>query len=205
LKNATEVLVTGSSAGAMGVASNLDRIAERLAPAKVKGLSDSAWVPYDMRPAGPGMFDVRPDWVEAYEYYNAHPDESCVAANPQNPGMCLTQSFAFPYIRTPMFVFADQRDPALLSVLGIRVPPQSDPEREAADEFARRTRESIAAVAPAYFLPDTGRHTVLLTRQFGTVTAGGEKLSTILHNWYFEKPGPLTAVAPAPATAGTTR
>jgi hypothetical protein len=35
--------------------------------------------------------------------------------------------------------------------------------------------------------------------------AGGVALGTVLHNWYFGTPGPVTAVAPAPATPGSTR
>ena len=45
LKNATQVLVTGSSAGSFGAASNIDWIASQLPSAKVKGVLDSSWVP----------------------------------------------------------------------------------------------------------------------------------------------------------------
>ena len=43
LRDAAEVLVAGSSAGAMGVQNNLDRIAARLSWAKVRGAADSGY------------------------------------------------------------------------------------------------------------------------------------------------------------------
>ena len=66
LKDASEVLVAGESAGAMGVHNNLDDIAERLQPAKVKGIADSGWMPFGFPPLGPGSFDVRPDAPAAF-------------------------------------------------------------------------------------------------------------------------------------------
>ncbi len=205
LKDATEVLITGGSAGAMGVANNLDRIAERLAPVPVKGISDAGWMPYGMKPFGPGLFDVRPDAVAAYGYYNAKPDESCVAANPDNPGACLNQNFAAKYIKTPMYVINDQRDPQLLAVMGINSAPQTIAERDYVYSWGTQLRETLAASSPSYFVADYGRHTVLLVRQFNGLMAGGVPLGTVLHNWYFATPGPVTAMAPAPGTPGSIR
>jgi Pectinacetylesterase len=205
LKDATDVVVAGSSAGAMGVHNNLDAIAERLAPAKVVGIADSGWMPYGIKPFAPGSFDVRPDAPAAMAFYNAKPDQSCVDANPDMPGACLNENFALKYITAPMFVFADQRDPSLLAVLGMLNPPRSVAETDYAYNYARQVRESLAAVAPAYFVADYGRHTVLLGRQYATVTAAGQTLGTILHNWYFGTGGPVVALAPAPGAPGTTR
>jgi hypothetical protein len=205
LKDAAEVLVAGESAGAMGVANNLDRIADQLAAAKVKGIADSGWVPYGIKPYAPGSFDIRPDSVAAFAYHNAQPDQSCAAAHPDNPGACLNQHFAFPYITTPMFVFADQRDRALLAVVGVLSAPQNVPEREYVYEYGRQVRDSLAATAPAYFIADSGRHTVLLLREFSTIAAGGTTLGSVLHNWYFGTPGPLVAIPPPPGPPGSTR
>jgi hypothetical protein len=202
LKDATDVLIAGGSAGAMGVHNNLDRIAASLPNASVKGIADSGWIPV-MRPFGPGMFDVRPDAAPAYSYYNAQPDDSCVAANPDKTGACLAESFAFPYVKTPMFVYSDQEDPQLLAVLGLNERPTNVAERQYVYDFARELRDGLKATVPAYFAADTNRHTVLLVPQFARVMAGGQPLGTILHNWYFATPGPVVAVAAAPGTAGT--
>jgi hypothetical protein len=200
LKAATDVLVTGGSAGAMGVASNLDRIAEQLPQARVRGIADAGWMPAGVRPYGPGTFDVRPDSPEAFAYYNGQADASCVAANPDRPGACLSQSFAFPHIKTPMLVVVDQNDPALLSVVGAVPRPTSVAEREYVSDYIRRVRESLADV-PAYFIGDGERHTVLLHPRFATMAAGGQTLGSVLRNWFFETGGPVRAMAPAPGTS----
>jgi hypothetical protein len=204
LKEATDVLIAGGSAGAMGVANNLDRIAEQLPHAKVRGIADAGWAPYGIRPYGPGVFDVRPDAPDALAYYNAQPDASCTAANPDRPGACLSQSFAFPHIRTPMFVLVDQNDPALLGVVGTVPRPTGAAERDYVAEYVRQIRASLTAV-PAYFLGDGERHTMLLHPRFTGFTAGGLSLGTVLRNWYFATGGPVTAMAPLPGTAGVQR
>jgi O-palmitoleoyl-L-serine hydrolase len=205
LKDATEVLVTGGSAGAMGVHNNLDRIAVRLAPAKVKGIADSGWIP-SIPPFGPGMFDVRPDSAAAMAFYNAQPDDSCVAANRQDAGACLAEPFAFSYVTTPLFIYADQEDPQLLDVLGLSKRPQTVPESQYVYDYAKALRDGLAANVPAYFVADLNRHTVLLTRSFATVKAGDQTLGATLHAWYFgTNDAPLTVVGPAPGTAGTVK
>jgi hypothetical protein len=206
LAAATDVLFAGGSAGAMGVHNNLDRVAAQLAPASVKGFADSGWMPQSLKPFGPGTFDVRPDHVAAMAFYGARPDDSCVAANSANPGRCLAQENAFPFIATPMFVYADQRDPALLAVLGILSAPTTRAEADYVVGYATATRESLRAAVPAFFAADTGRHTVLLTPRYTTVTAGpgSPTLGRVLHDWYFGgggDGGSLQVVAPGPGSS----
>jgi hypothetical protein len=138
-------------------------------------------------------------------FYGAGPDDSCVAANPGNPGRCLAQENAFPFIATPMFVYADQRDPALLAVLGILGAPATPAEVDYLAAYAAATRESLKAAVPAFFAADTGRHTVLLTPRYATVTAGpgSPALGKVLHDWYFGgagEGGSLQVVAPGPGS-----
>ncbi len=81
LKNATQVLVTGSSAGSFGAASNMDWIASQLTWAKVKGVLDSSWVP-PLPDYGSGPLEPQPGSAGYYDYYSAVADQSCAAANP---------------------------------------------------------------------------------------------------------------------------
>ncbi len=195
LSTATEVFVTGSSAGAMGVHNNLDRIAARFPTAKVRGLADSVWIPPGFAAYGPGTFDVRPDQSAAFDYAKAAPDDSCVAANPDQPGRCLSEPFVLPYIETPMFIYADQRDPALLGVLGIANPPADEDQERYVTRYSTAVRDSLADVA-AYFAPRTGRHTVLMNPRLTGITIGDRSFAQAVHDWYFGEPGDIKLAEP---------
>jgi hypothetical protein len=199
LATATDVLVTGSSAGAQGVHNNLDRIAARLPQASVKGIADAGWSPLASQPyVAPGATPVRRDPAATFAYLNARPDESCLAANPTHPGDCLNEQFAFPYIATPMLVYADQKDPALLEGMNIRGGPQNPAEAAYVDVFAKSVRDTLAAEAPAYFAPDRNFHTVLPIPEYATVAIDGVTFGGVLHRWYFGIPGNVRIAASHP-------
>ena len=194
LRDATEVLVAGSSAGAMGVQNNLDHIAERLSWAKVKGVADSGWIPL-VQKFGRGSMDVRPDAPEAFDYYHAKPDESCVAANPGQAGQCLLGSFEFKYITTPLFIYADQRDPSHLASLGISGGPRGNSEAQAyVQRYMALVRESLKDV-PAAFSPILGAHMALLNERFQGAVIDGHTFAETLGAWYFGRPGPVKLIA----------
>jgi O-palmitoleoyl-L-serine hydrolase len=196
LRDATEVLFTGSSAGGMGVQNNLDRVASRLSWATVKGVADSGWIPdVPKLNSGPGTIDVRPDAPEALAYYRAQPDESCVAANGAQAGKCLLGSFVFKYITTPMFVYADQRDPSHLGSLGAR--PRSGADTQAyIQRYMQLVRESLQDV-PAAFGPILGAHMALQNERFQSAVIDGHSFAETLGNWYFGRPGPVKLIATA--------
>ncbi len=197
LREATDVLVAGSSAGALGVQNNVDRIAARLPWAQVKAVADSGWVP-DVEPYGPGTLDVRPDASQGLTYYNAEPDASCVAANPKQPAKCLLESFVYPYLTTPTFVYADQRDRLYLGTFGVTGRPTSDAERAWVRNYGRLVREGLERV-PAAFSPSVGGHTALSGERFRGVTIDGHTFAETLASWYFGRPGPVKLIEPAGA------
>jgi O-palmitoleoyl-L-serine hydrolase len=192
LREATDVIVAGSSAGAFGVHNNVDRIAERLSWAKVKGIADSGWVP-DVKAFGPGTIDVRPDEPAVLSYWNAQPDASCAAANPQQVARCLRETFVYPYLTTPTFVYADQRDPLFLGTLGV-TPPITAAMRAWVLQYGRTVRESLAGV-PAAFSPSLGGHTSLTGERFRGAVIDGHSLADTLAAWYFGRPGPVKLIA----------
>lgn len=203
LRQATEVMFAGTSAGGMGMHNNLDRVAARLSWAHVKGVADSSWMP-DVAPFGPGTLEVAPNGPALVDYANAQPDESCAAANPTQKGRCLREDFLYPYLSTPLFVYADQRDPVLLGVLGINGPARSTAEQRYIDSYGQRLREQLKDL-PGVFSPSINAHTSLGTERFHSVTIDGQDLATTLGNWYFDRPGPKHLIAPATAANGRTR
>jgi Pectinacetylesterase len=201
LRDATEVIFAGSSAGAFGVHNNVDRIAARLSWAKVKAVADSGWIP-DIPPYGPGTLDVRPDTPNGVEYYHAQPDESCAAANSGQAGKCLLESFVFRYLSTPTFVYADQRDQVHLGTLGIDGRGSRSPDQQAyVQRYMQLVRESLADV-PAAFSPAIGGHTSLANDRYQSVTIEGRTLAQTLATWYTGGTGPVKLIAPPGADRG---
>jgi hypothetical protein len=193
LRQATDVIVAGSSAGAFAVHNNVDHIAARLTWAHVKGVADSGWVP-DVTPYGPGTIDVRLDAPQAMAFWHAQPDESCVAANADAPNKCLRESFVYPYLTTPTFVYVDQRDMLHLGTFGITGQPTSPAERQWVQQYGRLLRQSLAAV-PAAFSPSLGGHTALTGQRFQGAVIDGHSFAETLATWYFGRPGPVKLVA----------
>ena len=192
LKNATQVLVGGSSAGSYGAASNIDWIASQLPSAKVKGVLDSSWVP-PLPDYGSGPLEPQPGSAGYYDYYSAVADQSCAAANPSQPYICLPTLQLYPYLTTPVFVYAEQHDPTLSQIKGVTNP--NDPAQAAyMNQYAASLRQSLQNVT-AVFSPSAGIHTALTDDNFTAIKVNGYDFQQILGNWYFGRSGALRVIA----------
>ncbi len=191
LKNASQVLVGGSSAGSFGAASNLDWIASQLPWAKVKGVLDSSWVAplndYGNGPAGP-----QPGSSDFYKYFPAIADQSCAEANPSQPQICLSTLELYPYLSTPVFVYADQRDPTLLMTKGVADAhdPSVAPYITLYSASLRQSLQNVTAVLS----PSAGIHTALANDGFYSIMVNGHNFAELLGNWYFSRPGPIRVI-----------
>ena len=192
LKNATQVLVTGSSAGSFGAASNMDWIASQLPSAKVKGVLDSSWVP-PLPDYGSGPLAPTAGSADFYNYFSAIADQSCAAANPSQPYICLSTLQLYPYLTTPVFVYAEQHDPTLSGTKGVT--NLNDPAQAAyMNQYAASLRDSLKNVT-AVFSPSAGIHTALTDDNFTAIKVDGYDFQQILGNWYFGGSGPIRIVA----------
>jgi hypothetical protein len=192
LKDATQVLVGGSSAGSYGAASNMDWIALELPWAKVKGVLDSSWVP-SLPDYGSGPREPMPGSADYSNYYSAVADQSCAAANPGQPRICLATLQLYPYITTPVFIYAEQHDPTLSQIKGVKDP--NDPAQAAyMNQYATSVRASLQNVT-AVFSPSAGIHTALTDDNFTAIKVDGYDFQQILGNWYFGRSGALRVIA----------
>ena len=192
LKNATQVLVGGSSAGSYGAASNIDWITSQLTWAKVKGVLDSSWVP-SLPDYGSSPREPMPGSADYYNFYSAVVDQSCAAANPSQPQICLSPIDLYPYTTTPVFIYAEQHDPTLSQIKGITNP--SDPAQAAyMNQYAASLRQSLQNVT-AVFSPSAGIHTALTDDNFVNIKINGYDFQQILGNWYFGRSGPIRVIA----------
>ena len=192
LKEATQVLVAGSSAGSYGAASNVDWIASQLTWAKVKGVLDSSWVP-PLPNYRTVTLQPPPGSAGYYNYFAAVVDQSCAAANPSQPQICLSPIDLYSYTSTPVFIYAEQHDPTLSQIKGITNP--NDPAQAAyMNQYADSLRQSLQNVT-AVFSPSAGIHTALTDDNFTNIKVDGYDFQQILGNWYFGRSGPVRVIA----------
>jgi hypothetical protein len=132
-KGLTEVILSGISAGGMGVLTNIDfvrRLIHKTMPSvRVIGMMDGGWfldaVPFGYCEYAGTDKDIT-DCLEeladgrlvsigeqarlGYELWTGQVDDSCREANPHHPHLCYLADSAFAYVSTPTVVHEFQTD-----------------------------------------------------------------------------------------------
>lgn len=189
LKNATEILLAGTSAGGNGVMMHLDWLASQFPGANVRGLNDAGWIPETSSlPLNPSVNEVLKMGIQ---YWNGKPDASCANANPTRKDKCYLSS-VYPYISAPLFVQESQWDSWVLGLAGIDY-PFDFLEQQVADAYAGAVRKSLTSVNAA-FSPRTFTHGLAPYTKFNSQTVNGITLRGALGNWFFKRTGPIKAV-----------
>lgn len=191
LRNATEVLLSGSSAGGAGVIVNLDWLAAKLPSAKVRGLDDAGWSP-DIAPFDSSKESFATLFSEAAVYWRGKVDTSCIRANLAHKSRCYLTD-VYRYIKTPVLIQTSQRDPVILEdYLGVTFPLDSA-EKTYVDQFASETRKSLANVTAA-FSPKTMTHAILVSSKFNKLRIDGHSLREVVGNFFFDRSGPVKLI-----------
>lgn len=119
LAAATDILLTGDSAGGIGVWPNLDWLAARYPSARVAGAPLAGMYFFAYPYAGPNhtesiLASFSPQGVEVlHELYQPFLDADCVAAYTSagaSPSPCMLGNYSRPYVRSPVFVTEAQTD-----------------------------------------------------------------------------------------------
>lgn len=120
LGQATEIILTGASAGGIGVWINVDYLAERYPNARVTAVPIAGFYfyayPYQgVNHTSSGLADFRPQaWPQHYALWQSFADESCVAARTADPWACMLANYSYPYISSEAFVVEAQTDQVVL-------------------------------------------------------------------------------------------
>jgi len=188
LRSASQVLFSGSSAGAEGLYPNANRVAQQIGgniPFLVA--LDSGWfLDYDPFKAGDcrqltscteqgGLMRGVPHW-------NPRVDTDCAAAKKPNIWECMLGYHAFPFIKSPSFVFAYSYDAAGLGHDGIYSIPNTTPELAYANEAASNITKSLQSVS-AHYVPACYHHTIELDNNWNKVLVGGKSYNQALYEW----------------------
>ena len=119
LASATDILLTGDSAGGIGVWPHLDYLAARYPAARVSGAPLAGFYFYSFPYLGPNhtqsyLASFSPEGVEAlHALYQPFLNADCAAAyaaRGASPAPCMLANYSRPFVRAPVFVVEAQTD-----------------------------------------------------------------------------------------------
>jgi len=194
LGTAYEIILTGESAGGIGVWPHLDWLAARYPSALVTGAPIAGFYAFAYPYTGPGhtsssLADFREDaWPGHYELWNASVDTSCAAAI--DPWRCMLSNYSFPYVKTRAFIIEAQTDKVQLEahdwVPSSQDPDWSDPVLDYFWEWSVNMSQGLASslaednpngvFSPACLIHTDSWHTTLIN---------GINYLTAFDQWYF--------------------
>ena len=120
LNHATEIILTGESAGGIGVWNNVDFLAAQFPKAKVYAVPIAGFYFFASPYTGPHhtssvLVDFRENaWPSHYELWGSYVDQKC-KDNLKEPSHCVLSNYSFPYIETPAFIVEAQSDRVVLT------------------------------------------------------------------------------------------
>eukprot|EP01137_Pigoraptor_chileana_P023260 Opistho-2@89252 len=201
---ATEIILSGQSAGGVGVFVNLDYVANRVSPIPIKGLSDSGWfhsfpsVYEDFTNTNPDNAAIVSPFRLLFNYvFMGVADEDCLATvSPADRGFCMLGWKAFPHIQTPLFLMAFRWDTYIMEVFALMpMPPQNTPFYNAysvaAGNYQRSLVDLFAAGKPqnGLFFSDCWAHVYAHKIRIETFQykVRGSRAYDAFSNWYFNR------------------
>jgi len=191
LKSASQVIFTGSSAGAEGLYPNADRVALMLGQhVNFRVLLDSAWF-LDFDPFYQGDCKVVTSCTEQEGlrrgalHWNPRMDDDCAAHKSASLlWQCILGYHAFPYLKVPSFVFAYSYDAAGLGHSGIYSKPSTPQQIAYANEVAKNISLSFGwAGVTAFFNPSCYFHTIELDGNWNKLLINGKSFADVAYAW----------------------
>jgi O-palmitoleoyl-L-serine hydrolase len=207
MSNASEIILSGASAGGIGTWINADWLKEqfsaspsppRVTIASIAGFYFYAYPYQGVNHTQSDLADFRPQaWPRTYQLWQSFADESCVAAIPSTPWACLLSNYSHPYVSTPAFIFEAQTDEVVTTAhdwlpYDYRHYP---PEQAYLGEWQANMTQALSFVLDApqgqsnygVFFPSCFIHT-----DFNNTNPiiGGLSYLDAFSNWYFSRDGP---------------
>lgn len=157
---ATDVVLSGASAGGIGVWPNVDYLAGRARGARVVAAPVAGFYFFAYPYTGPNhtsstLADFTPAaWPATYALWAAFVDEDCAAGLRSTPWACLLSNYSFPYVSSGSFAVEAQTDQVVLTAHDW-LPPQYIAQPPEAAYMAAWAANMSAALAPLMDLSST--------------------------------------------------
>ncbi|KAB7500336.1 Palmitoleoyl-protein carboxylesterase NOTUM, partial [Armadillidium nasatum] len=190
LANGHSLVLSGSSAGGVGVLLNLDHIRRQVTKMNlevdVKGVADSAWF-LDNKPFAPlecqDAHSCSPNQAMklGHNLWKSRLPRSCEILNQNKPWECFLGYKILPTIQSSLFIFQWVFDEAQMQMdnVGKPVSKQQWNYIHSNGERIKRSLNNLSAV----FAPSCISHTSLTSRHWSSVKVNGVSLSDALNCW----------------------
>lgn len=191
LNLAKNVIFTGSSAGAEGLLAHADRVPVILPGAKVVVLADSGWfmdsIPYKWQDCHDIQHCSESEGLKRGFSWNWEPvtNADCAAAKTRETYWeCMMGYYAFPFIKTPFFVFQWRMDSVQMEKDGIHHKPASSAElKYAATSASNLTHTFELDGVHGVFSPSCYFHEILRAGHWRDVKVNGASLDAVFFDW----------------------
>jgi len=198
LAKAQFVLLTGESAGGLGVINNFDWMKLEFPDAVFKAWPAAGWFPENITPIPSNYISLDASFKTLYAQVKPYLNRACLAAYSSEPFRCYSGTNVFPYIgNQPFFVSQSLFDNWAQGFNGVS--DLTSPNNvKFLSHFGQAMRNSFAAaqIGPntvGLFLVTDNVHT------FGTGTVlNGVTLQTVLSNWIDGNNGQIKDISTCP-------
>ena len=202
---ATDIVISGSSAGALAVLQHIDYIANKIrsgsmiSDVKIAGIPDAGYfldVP-DATGEQLHRMEVNQGFRDMYTFQNLKPSLNPACLSQHEPygdaWKCSLPQYFLQFVETPLFIiqsFADQYQ--FTNVMGLTCTEGTctDDDIKYLNNFRGQMLESIDTnLRPrsGYWITDCNIHTIADRTSYWTrITVDGMKLGDAVHGWYFE-------------------
>jgi len=201
LNAATEIILTGASAGGIGVWMNVYYLQmrfpnARIVAAPIAGFYFYAYPYQGINHTSSSLADFRPAaWPVTYALWNAYVDEDCAKDLASTPWACMLSNNSFPYITSESFAVEAQTDQVVLVDHDwvpqdyVTLPPEQAYLTEwhnnmtiALSPLANLSNTKNGIFNPACFIHTTFNNKQPLINNMNYYTAFG--------NWYYQRTAP---------------
>lgn len=196
---ATDVILTGDSAGGIATWLHVDALAARLPAARTVAVPVAGFYFYAYPYTGPNrtssvLVDFSPaNWPRLIALWNATADATCVRALTSSPWACMLANYSLPYIAAPVFAAEAQTDKVVI-LDHDSIPQQyitQPPELAYVTAWSHNMSAALSALKSrgaghGFFSPACFIHTDFHAT---SPLINGENFYAVVGRWYFGRPG----------------
>jgi hypothetical protein len=216
--NATNVILTGSSAGGAGIVMNADEIKNSIPNADVVTLVDAVnIIPFyryfKATNPEPEYIDEPIVFKNIYEWVPMIANKNCLNSQRKcginercirEDYKCMLPGVASRYLKMPTFIAADQLDNSILAMYSLSLCTERNKAEYGPwlNEFTAQSNAAAKTVS-GYFLPRTGDHGLAPTHHWVTpVVENGVnvRLKDVFGAWYFNRSTSVKKFIQTPST-----